>query len=363
LAFFDEGDEPRAPRPRRPAGGIGAPDPQQARIRQAVAAGVALLVIILLVVGIKGCLSSAKKQSLKDYNRDVTAVIQESDQQVGKPLFEQLASGTSTGDAINLETQVNQLRVVADDQLKRAHGFNVPDDVSRAQGFLLTVLEFRRDGIAKIAAQLPNTQATTGGEDAVNKIAGQMQAFLASDVLYSQRVIPFIKLAFDKNSITGQTIQTTQFLPNLTWLQPETVASALNASLKGGRKAGPAAPGTHGHAITNTAVNGTDLTTDSANRITAGANTTFTVTVANQGENDEQNVVVKLSIEGSGTPVTAQATIPTTSAGSESTVDIPLKSSPPIGTPVTIKVTVDPVPGEKTTSNNTSTYPALFSKG
>jgi hypothetical protein len=71
LSFF-EGDEPRRPRPRRPAGGLAAaapPDPQTARIRQGVAAGVILLVVILLVVGIRGCLSSQKKRSLREYNR------------------------------------------------------------------------------------------------------------------------------------------------------------------------------------------------------------------------------------------------------------------------------------------------------
>ena len=94
MSFFDEGDEPRTPRPRRPAGGVAAPpDPQTARIRQGVAAGVILLVLILLVVGVRGCLNSAKKRSLRDYNRDVSSLVQESDDQVSKPFFEALSGG------------------------------------------------------------------------------------------------------------------------------------------------------------------------------------------------------------------------------------------------------------------------------
>ena len=61
------------------------PDPQTARIRQGVAAGVILLVLILLVVGVRGCLNSAKKRSLRDYNRDVSSLVQESDdQEIGR---------------------------------------------------------------------------------------------------------------------------------------------------------------------------------------------------------------------------------------------------------------------------------------
>src|SRR5205807_6345071 len=84
LSFFEEGGETRRPRPRRPArGGVAAPpDQQTARVRQGVAAGVILLVVILLVVGIRGCLNSAKKRSLREYNDNVRSLVQESDDQV-----------------------------------------------------------------------------------------------------------------------------------------------------------------------------------------------------------------------------------------------------------------------------------------
>ena len=58
-------------------------------------------------------------------------------------------------------------------------------------------------------------------------------------------------------------------------------------------------------------------------------------------------MVVKVSIEGSGRPVTAQATVPQTSQGNEASVDVPLTQAPPIGAPVQVTVTVEPVPGEE----------------
>ena len=341
------------------------PDPQTARIRQGVALGVGLLVVILLVVGIKGCLSSAKKRALRDYNRDVASVIQRSDNEVSKPFFEALSgSSAAAGDTANLSTQVNQLRILADDQVKQARKFDAPDDMKPAQRYLLDVLEFRAEALDTIADKIPTAQGSgNASETAVQQITGQMMKFLASDVTYSQRVVPYLKQALDKNDITGQTIPSSQFLPSTDWLDESVVAERHGATApSGARRRGPPAPGTHGQALTSVSVNGTDMNSDEANRIQASPNLTFTVTFENQGENDEQGVVVRVEITGAGSPIRADTTVPTTSAGSTATAEVPLRRTPPVGQPVEIKVTVEPVPGEVDPSNNSRTYPAIFTR-
>jgi hypothetical protein len=366
LSFFEEGGETRRPRPRRPSrGGVAAPpDPQTARVRQGVAAGAILLIVILLVVGVRGCMNSAKERSLRDYNNNVRALVQESDDQVGKPFFEALSGGAAaSGDTANLETQVNQLRIVSEELVNRARKLDVPDDMKPAQTDFLLVLELRRDGLRKIAQKLPSAQATGGASQAaIVQITGQMQQFLASDVVYSQRVIPLVKKALDDNGLKGQTIASSQFLPSISWLDANEVAKRLGGTINPNRPSGPVAPGSHGHALISTTVNGTELSTSSANRIKAAPNLSFTVNFDNQGENDEHNVVVKVSIEGAGTPIVGQTTVPTTSAGSSATAGVVIRQAPPIGKPVTINVVVQPVPGEKQTDNNKASYPALFTQ-
>ena len=98
------------------------------------------------------------------------------------------------------------------------------------------------------------------------------------------------------------------------------------------------------------------------NRIPAGSDTTFLVTFQNQGASDETNVKVTVRISGAGTPIVVNKTVPQTVAGANAEVEIPLGQSPPIGTPVTIKVTVNKVPGEQKTDNNTADYTALFTR-
>jgi hypothetical protein len=99
-----------------------------------------------------------------------------------------------------------------------------------------------------------------------------------------------------------------------------------------------------------------------ANRIAAGANVTFNVKFANQGDNAETDVRIRVRIRGAGDTITAQKTVDQTLPKSETTVAIPLGQAPPIGQAVTITVEVLPVPGEKNTTNNSQDYSALFTR-
>jgi hypothetical protein len=367
MSFFDEGDEPtRATRPRRPSaprarGGTADVDNQTLMVRRAFALGAGVLVLILLVIGIRGCLDSQKKSGLRSYNRDVTSLVEASDTEVSKPFFQQLNGGSA--DALDLETNVNQLAATADDLVKRARKLDVPDEMKRANSDLVLVLELRRDALRKIASKLRTALSSgSGASKAVSQITGQMSAFLASDVVYSQRVFPEISKGLSDGSVGGQKIPTSEFLPDVAYLDEQEVARRLGASVSPSRSGGAIAPGTHGHGLISVSAGNVTLQPGTANRIPAGSNLTFAVKFQNQGENDEFNVPVKVTIDpqGAGKTQTASKKVPTTRKGQEATADVTLRNAPPIGTPVTITVEVGAVPGEKKTDNNKNTYPALF---
>jgi hypothetical protein len=69
--------------------------------------------------------------------------------------------------------------------------------------------------------------------------------------------------------------------------------------------------------------------------------------------------VVKLSIEGTATPITPVTKTIDTKAGTVQDVLIPLVQTPPAGN-VRIVANVAKVPGEATLSNNTLTFLASF---
>ena len=379
MAFFDEGDEPptRAQRPRRPGGsgtrggggGSLASDPQAIRQRRLIALAFGVLLFVVLAIGVNACLDSRAENRLKDYNRDVATVIAESDRDVGRQFFETIGQGGQS--PVELESAVNQLRNVADTQVEQAEGFDVPDELQTAQRNLLLTLDMRASGLGKIAGQVRTALAEGDtAARAVDQIAAQMQQFLSSDVIYDTRVIPFIQEALDDKEIGGQDLADSQFLPSLDWLQPTTVAEALDApagaseSGGGGNDDENVAPGLHGHGLTSVAVGDTTLQPgETANRIPAGSDIAFTVTFANQGENDERNVNVAVRIRGGGTrTINARRRVPTTTAGGNAEATIPLTQAPPIGTPVTIEVSVARVPGEEKVDNNRQSFTAIFTR-
>lgn len=364
MSFFDETDESRgASRRRRPSSSQGAPDDRALRARQLVAAGVVLLVLVLIVLGIKGCVSSSKKDALRAYNRDVGGLIRDSDAQVGAPLF-RLLSSSAGKQPVEVQTSVNNLKAVAEQQVARAARRDVPDEVKPAQGNLLLALQLRRDGVGKIAQLLqPALAHTAGASVALNEIAGQMRAFDASEVLYTVRVIPQVAKALDDAGIprggTGEPLQTTRFLPTLAWLDQTYVAGQLGGS--GGAKGGKPAPGTHGHQLQAVSVGSTTLQPGAITTIPSDPPPVFSVKFQNGGENVETNVVVKVVVTpaAGGKAIPVMKTVPRTAANQSVTAEVPLGQAPTPGQ-AKVTVTVNPVPGEKSTGNNTQDFTVTF---
>jgi hypothetical protein len=331
-------------------------------VRRVAAAAIGLLVILLLVFGIKGCLNSRQEQALKDYNREVSTIVRDADANADA-FYDALSSGG--GASTDVQSEINQLRFRAQALTKQAEGVDVPDEMRPAHRNVLLALSLLQEAMGKVAEKLPAALSTDSATavPAVRAIAGEMQAFDAANVVYNRRGAALIKEVLDDNEIGGQTIQNASFVQNYGWLQPSTVARRINS--QAGRGAGDAgttepAPGLHGHGLLGVSVGDLTLTPGQANRIPASSNVTFTVKVANQGDNPETDVRVRVRIRGAGDPISVQKVIDQTMPKTETTVSIPLGESPPIGEAVTLTVEVLPVGGEKNTSNNSSSYPALF---
>ncbi len=372
MSFFEEDDEPRTrvrPRratPSRSSGGSGLapPDRQSLLVRRLVAIGGVLLLCILFGLLIRSCASSAKKNALRDYNREVAALVRDSDQQVGKPFFDLMRNPTQ-GD---LSTQINGYKVAADQQYQQAKRISTPDEMQAAQRSFLITMEMRRDGLVSIADRIRTALSSDNeaADAAIGQIAGAMQLFLTSDVIYAQRVLPQIDRALQDADIGQQQLQRSQFFPGIEWLDESTVADALGQQLSSSGGSGgnrTPLPGLHGTGLDSVAVGDTTLQTDAPNRIAYAADTEFAVTFTNQGENDESNIDVVMRIEGGTKPIRVQRTVQSVAAGASATATLGLDTAPPLDTPVTITVEVKPVPGEQKKDNNTAEYQALFSQG
>jgi hypothetical protein len=377
LSFFDDDeDEPTAagpsgaprargranpprPSPRRPqsGGSGGSLDHHALLVRRRIAAGVGVVLLIVIVLIINGCLKSRKESALKDYNQSATQIVAQSDAEVGRPMFAALA-GASGSTPEQVEQHINEYRQLAESQAAHAKGISVPGEMTAAQRNLLLLLDLRTEGVAKIAG-LVRTALGGQSKQASTYIAGDMENFLASDVLYSQRVAPLIAQTLSSNGIHEQTAATSSFLPNLGWLEPETVLSRLTG--KSANSSNTAvAPGTHGHSVTGVSVGASTLQPAPAvNHVHSGANPTFTVMVENGGSNPETNVKVEVSVTSGGKELKGSHVINKTEPGSTSPVDIPVEGVA-VGAASRVTVYVKPVPGETNTENNKQTYDVVF---
>jgi hypothetical protein len=351
---------PRGPRARRPGAGSAesTTDRQTILVRRAIAAGGALLILILLVLGVRGCLNARKDRAFRDYAADVRALVEESGS-LSEKLFTTLTRPRGA-DALDVQNQINAQSTDAEQLVERARNTDHPDELNGAQSWLVTALEFRRDALNRIAQRIPAALADKGRRPAIEAIAAQMQAFLASDVIYSQRALPDLQEEFQDRDL-DERFRRSEFLPDLGWLDPDTVESRLS------KVAAPeeaATPGIHGTGLqgVTTKPSGTVLTEGGVNRIALTDELAFDVEVQNQGESEETDIAVSVSIRN-GKAVNIEQTIGRIAAGDAQTVSIPISNRPATGAVSDVTIDVAAVPGERVKDNNKATYQVVFTKG
>ncbi len=352
MNFDDEGSAvPPAPGPRRRARPPRRPERQQILIRRGLALGAGLIVLILVVLGVKGCLDARKNRALTDYARNVTQIVDET-QQTSKAFFGKL---TNPGNLSVTEfvTEVNADRSAMDNYQARVNGLSAPGDMGHAQNALELVYELRASAMTRIANSMSTALGSAGVAKADAVIANQMQKLLAADVLYAAVVRPEINGVLASNGIEGSDVPQSAFLPDKTWLDENTVSSALGAV--SGTNPTSSTPGVHGLGLVGTKVNGTTLTAGSTTTVSGGSTPEVEVEVQNQGASTENGITVSVQVNGGHT---LEGTISTVGAGATQTVTIPLTPAPK--GQVSLDVNVQPVPGEKITSNNKASYTVAF---
>lgn len=365
MSFDDQGGRsrtPRVPRPRSTATGQSTSvDDRTLLIRRGVAALGGLLLVLVVGLVIRGYLNGKRDAALRSYDQKVSTIAGD-EAQISGPLFKVLTNAATTGQPA-VGDNVNSYRVQAQLEASNARALSVPSQMAGAQQNLLLALDLRAEALQTIADDVPSALGTDSAATAIDQIAAEMQALLASDVIYAERVVPLITQVLADQHITDQTVASSAFLPDLGWLSPQVVTQRMLGNSGGTTASGALKPGSHGHGLLYTAVNGKMLNGGSAlNAIKLTPAPSFTLDVANQGANDETGVIVQLKIEGAaGTaPLITSKTINTKSM-TDVKVTMGLTGTPPVGETVRLVAEVKPVPGEVDKTNNTQTYLANFS--
>jgi CARDB len=343
LEDFASRRPPRRERPKR------RPERQQIMLRRGLALGGALILLILIVLGVKGCLDARANRELSDYARNVSQIVEET-AQTSKAFFGKLEDPGNLS-VTEFVAEVNADRSAMDNYASRVDGLGAPGDMASAQDNLELVYELRANAMSEIADKMSTALGDAGAEKAMAGIANQMRKLLAADVLYESVVRPEIEGVLSSNGISDGDVPTSTFLPGEEWLDEGEISEALGA-ISG--SSGAATPGVHGLGLIAVSVNGTELVEGAAATVAGEEGVEVEVQVQNQGESTENGVTVSVTIEGD----TLKDEISEIPAGEIASVTIPFTGAP--SGEVTLEVEVEPVPGEQVSENNEASYALLI---
>ncbi len=317
-------------------------------LRRALALGGGLILLILIVLGVKGCLDARANRALSDYARNVTQISEETER-TSKDFFGKLAD-PGTLSVTEFVGAVNADRSAMDNYSSRVDDLSAPGDMGSAQNALELTYELRSSAMTEIADKISTALGDAGAAKATAAITRQMQKLLAADVIYANVVRPEINGVLASNGIEDSDVPESVFLPEGTkWLEESSVESAL-AGISGGTTTS----GVHGLGLGGVSVNGTELVEGGATAVVAEETPEVEVEVENQGESTENGVAVTVSVGGTE----LQGSIESIGAGESSSVSIPLTPAP--SGEVTLEVDVEAVPGEQVTTNNEASYTVSF---
>ena len=372
--FFDEPETeeatdrvrtPRRPPPGGPRRPVRTPQGLIPMLRLAGLIAFLILAAVLLVVGIRSCASSSKHDKYDAYIKDVRSIAQRSDQ-IGKLLNQSLsATGIKETD---LESKISGLAVQQQQVVAQGTQLNPPGPLRVEHSHLIEVLNLRASGLSRLADAFRLTATAKDANTSGRLIADQARLLAASDVNWdfyfreptrlelAHQGITDIGGVPDSNIFSNPDLASTQAMADV-WRR---VHGAATGGTPGGK---------HGSALVSVTAlpDGKRLKPGapaSDNEITASTDLAFQVAVMNSGNFQETNVGVTLTIQKSPKSIVKRLKIDVINTGQTKTVTFTnIDINGLFGLPTTVKVDVQPVPGETTVSNNTAEYKVIFSLG
>jgi CARDB len=322
-------------------------------LRRLLALGGALVVLILIVLGVKGCLDARARGALSDYARNVEQIVNETNQ-TSKDFFTKLEDPGNLS-VTEFTSEINADRSAMVNYASRVDGLSAPGGMSSAQKSLELVYVLRSSAMEQIANKMPTALAEVGAAQAIAAISRQMQKLLAADVIYESVTRPEIDGKLADNGIEGDDVPKSTLLPDGTkWLDEGEVKTALgkvNGAAAGEETAGP---GLHGLGLLAVRIGETELVPEAPNTVLTEGTPEVEVEVQNQGESTENGITVVVTANGKETT----QEIASLEAGASETAVVPLTPAPEGET--TLEVEAEPVAGEHVTTNNEATYAVNF---
>ena len=339
-----------------------------------IALGLLVVIALILISTIRGCQRDKLVDSYRAYLGEANAIATESET-LGKEL-RKLLDNEAFNKRQAIIVKVDDLGKKAAELVDRGKKLDPPDGLAAPDKTLVSVLEYRVQGLSQLPAAIDTAAVAKDLNDASATLAAPLQVLAASDVIYRNSYKLPAENAIQDDRVKDVNVATSEFFPGNTYDKSSpTGAKAVIANIKRVRPStnpgtGIAGPGSvHGLSISSvfavlTGAPKKQLIPGGTPTPLPASDLTFEVTVDNGGDFSETNIEVTFTYVSPNNPTgtVKTETITEIAPGTPAVLKIPLeRSAQYLEAPSSITVQVATVPEEKVESNNRFEYPVEFS--
>lgn len=355
-----EGFDPQPPseRGRRGRGsGFRPPRNLTPLLRLVGLIALAILVVVLLVVWVEGCTEEAKLDRNRTYLADIGSIGNAS-AKLGQQVSTLLTTpGLNEED---LDAKLGGYVQTAENQMQQAEELNAPGPMVVPNAGAVEALRYRVNGLRGLQAAFKEAADETDATVAGEQLLAQTRRLLASDVIWTDSFQEPAQAVLADEGIEGLDVPSSQFVTTDDLVSQSSLASIWQRIQ--GASTGGTPTGLHGSGIAYVKAlpSGQLLSTTTETTIKVTDELKFEVGVEDTGESQEVRIKVTLTIPKQPDPIVKTASIPIIDPGETKAVTFTVGALVPFGEQTSVKVDVDPVPGETNTTNNSAEYPVIF---
>jgi hypothetical protein len=338
--------------PTRPPTGPGGP-----LVRLAGLVVGAIILTAVLVLWVNSCREGQRNDAYRGYMDSVAKVGGDSER-IGRDFNNLIFSAGIQVEA--LRDELDGLRQAQGQTVRRAQELDPPGPLREQHESLIEALQLRVSGLNGLARGFTRIADTPNSQEAGEILAVQSNRLVASDVLYDDFFKVGAQDVMEEEGIRGVPVPDSNFVAN------QDLGSPSSWKLIVDRLTKPvAAGGLRGNRIEGVRVlpARTQLSPSEENTVKASDRLAFEVLVNNSGEAQETQVRVVLTIQQSPEPIRQEQEIDAINPGQTKSVVFRDLGSPTFGSDTILKVTVEPVAGERNTNNNSAEYVVIFTFG
>jgi hypothetical protein len=299
--------------------------------------------------------------------QQVDELVTKSDAQ-GEEVVTLLAT-PSGADRAQFVSRLEKIQTRSRGLVNDAEALNAPDGMAPANEWLVTVMQYRANGVGALRRSMAGALVAKNRTEAAETVAAANQRFIASDVIYADSFSTVVRTQLRKDGVTGVSVPTSVFVTDPEFGSTDAMKLALDRLTTGlktkpGERPEPINDGkVHGGQLGQVTVSpsGETLSTSGVTEIAGSSDLAFEVPFQNQGEVQATQIPVVVKISGDNTdPVEYSATIDSVDPGEVGSVRVPIEEVQVFGEQLEVTVTAGPIPGEQTVDNNSASYQVMF---